>query len=124
MNHPNLPEEQMRRWTPRPPSASRRAEIFSRTAVGADDDLLSPTTARFLRGVFAPVLACAMFSLAVFNHGGNAQPGGQIVWNGSNFIADASHTAQNRWESVTFDWTNGGVFRSSIPFASATNFSH
>ena len=118
----------MRSWTPRRPSASRRAEIFSRAAdISPDADLLSPASAVFLRSVLAPALACVLLTLAVFNHGGDARPAAVAWGGGSNFMADASRTAQNRWEcvsSATFEWTNRGVFRSSMPFTPDTNLTH
>lgn len=116
----------MRLWTPRRPSASQRAKIFSHnTATSPDADLLSPIAATFFRSVLAPTLACVMITLAVFNHSSDSRPS-NVIWAGSNMLAVVESTAQNRWDRVsnaTFDWTNRGAFRSSIPFTSATNFS-
>ncbi len=113
----------MRLWTPRRPSASRKARIFSAaTNFSASAEQISHAPAKIFWGALAPTLACALLTLSVFNHGGDSRPAASaLAWNGSNTVLDASHSAQNHWESVTFDWTNHSVFRSSMRFTPSTN---
>ena len=126
MNEPNLPEELMRGWTPRRPSTSRKRNIFSRAnSFSEPTETLSPASAKFYWGAFAPTMACALLTLLAFHRNGDESPtASALIWSGSNFVADSSHSAQNHWASVTFDWTNHSVFQSSIGFTPTTNLSH
>ena len=123
MNEPNLPEEQMRLWTPRRPSASLKPKIFSSAKNHfAAAETLSPASARFFLGALTPTLACALLTLMMLNHGGDSHStASSLIWNGDRFVADSSHSAQNHWASVTFDWTNHSAFQSSIRFTPSTN---
>ena len=114
----NLPETQLRSWQPRRPSAGLKRRIFS-----AQPD--TPPVAAFL-GWLAPVTACALLTLLVFN-AGNGLPGipaGRgammaMVLSNENYAAyaaDGSQNVQNRLSKVTFDWTNSGASTSSICF--------
>ena len=114
----------MRLWTPRRPSASRKADIFAGAGnySAAEPKNLSPASAKIFWGAFAPTLACALLTLLVFNPGGENRPAiSSLVWSSSNLVADASQSAQNHWDSVTFDWTNHGIFQSSMRFTPTTN---
>jgi len=118
----NLPETQLRSWQPRRPSAGLKRRIFSAQPG-------TPTAAAFL-GWLAPVTACALLTLLVFNPA-NSLPSSStsrgamiaMVLSNQNYAAyapDGSQNVQNRLSSVTLDWTNRGVSTSTIrltPFA-------
>jgi len=114
----NLPETQLRSWQPRRPSAGLKRRIFS-ARPGA------PTTAVFL-GWLAPVTACALLTLLVFNPA-NSLPGSSagrgammgMVMSNQNYAAyasDGSQNVQNRLAGVTFDSTNRGSLPSTLHF--------
>jgi len=118
MKEMNLPETQLRSWRPRRPSAGLKRRIFS-SRPGL------PATAAFL-GWLAPVTACGLLTLLVFNSG-NGLPAGSnnhgtifaMILSNQNYAAyasDGSQNVQNRVSSVTFDWTNSGSSSSSIRF--------
>ena len=126
MKEMNLPETQLRSWQPRHPSAGLKRRIFSaRPGV--------PASTAFL-GWLAPVTACALLTLLVFNSTGSL-PGGSagqealmgMVLSNQNYAAyasDGSQNVQNRLATVTFDWTNSGTSTSSVgftPFARPNN---
>ena len=122
----NLPETQLRSWQPRHPSAGLKRRIFSaRPGV--------PASTAFL-GWLAPVTACALLTLLVFNpgnglHAGPANQGTVLAMMLSNqnyaaYASDGSQNVQNRLATVTFDWTNSGTSTSSVgftPFARPNN---
>src|SRR5208282_2800736 len=118
MKEMNLPETQLRSWQPRRPSAGLKRRIFS-TPPG------TPRTAAFW-GWLAPVTACALLTLLVFNSGNGLPVGSSnhgammaMVLSNQNYAAyapDGSQNVQNRLASVTFDWTNRGSSSSSIRF--------
>ncbi len=114
----NLPETQLRSWQPRRPSAGLKRRIFS-ARPGA------PGNAAFL-GWFAPVTACALFTVLVLNSS-SALPAvsrshgmmmSMILSNQScaAYASDGSQNVQNRLSGVTFDWTNGGASSPSMGF--------
>jgi hypothetical protein len=118
MKEPNLPENQLRGWRPRRPSAGLKERIF-------------PTPAENQAPFWgltrlAPALACLFFVMMAlhFNDGG--------LWSRPRLMPAATNSgdvyggqaAQNHLASVTFDWTNHSNFQSSIPFASKTNSSN
>ena len=118
MKEMNLPETQLRSWQPRRPSAGLKRRIFS-----ARPD--TPAAPAFL-GWLAPVTACALLTLLVFNSTGSL-PGGSagqealmgMVLSNQNYAAYASdgpQMVQNRLASITFDSTNRGSLPSSMGF--------
>ena len=115
-------ETQLRSWQPRRPSAGLKRRIFS-----ARPDV--PTNATFL-GWLAPVTACALLTLLVFNPA-NSLPGSSpargammgMVMSNQNYAAyasDGSQNVQNRLASVTFDSTNRGSLPSTVHFTPFT----
>ena len=122
MKEMNLPEAQLRSWQPRRPSAGLKRRIFS-----ARPD--TPTPAAFL-GWLAPVTACALLTLLVFNSGSGLPVGSNsrgvmmaMVLSNQNYAAyapDGSQNVQNRLAGVTFDWTNRGNSSPSIGFTPFT----
>jgi hypothetical protein len=114
----NLPETQLRSWQPRRPSAGLKRRIFSAQPG-------TPAVAALL-GWLAPVTACAVLTLLVFNPA-NSLPGSSashgvvmaMVLSNQNYAAyasDGSQNVQNRLASATFDWTNRGSSTPSIRF--------
>jgi hypothetical protein len=122
MKEMNLPETQLRSWQPRRPSAGLKRRIFFARPG-------TPTTAAFL-GWLAPVTACALLTLLVFNSGnglpaGSSSHGTMVAMILSNqnyaaYVSDDSQNVQNRLSRVTLDWTNRGVSTSSIGFTPFT----
>jgi hypothetical protein len=111
MKEMNLPETQLRSWQPRRPSAGLKRRIFS-AQTGAQPSAAFP-------GWLAPVTACALLTLLVFNSG-NGLPAGSgshgtmmaMVLSNQNYAAyapDGPQNVQNRLATVTFDWTNHGI---------------
>jgi hypothetical protein len=70
----------------------------------------------------APAAVCLLFALMTLHFGGtgNWRDSGRSVYanftGGSNTIvfSDGAQEQQNHLAGVTFDWTNEGVFQSSI----------
>jgi len=122
MKEMNLPETQLRSWRPHRPSAGLKRRIFSARPG-------TRTPAAFL-GWLAPVTACALLTLLVFNPA-NSLPGSSasrgammgMVLSNQNYAAyasDGSQNVQNRLASVTFDSTNRGSLPSTIRFTPFT----
>ena len=117
-------ETQLRSWRPRRPSAGLKRRILS---FAGEVDV---PTARWLWSCVAPTMACALLTLMAFNHDGDAlgrkQPMALILSNQDNaaYATGGAQTEQNHLAAVTFDWTNRSVFKSSIRFTPATNFSN
>jgi hypothetical protein len=113
----------MRWWTPRRPSASLKRKLFAGGEIfSAPADTLSPASAKLFWGALAPTMACALVTLLVLNHAGESRTSVSArSWSASNPVSDGSHSAQNHWDRVTFDWTNHGVFKSSMGFTPSTN---
>ena len=122
-----LDENQLRGWRPRRASAGLKRKIF-----GAADAAAWPAW-DFSR--LAPAAVCLLFALMTlhFNGGDRREGGGNVYANfsgGSNAVvfSDAAQERENHLATVTFDWTNKGVFQSSIGFhpgsAPATNASN
>jgi hypothetical protein len=118
MKEPNLPENQLRGWRPRRPSAGLKERLFPPPA---------ENQAPFWGLTrLAPALACLFFVMMAlhFNDGG--------LWSRPRLMPSATNSgdiyggqaSQNHLASVTFDWTNHSNFQSSIPFASKTNSSN
>jgi hypothetical protein len=108
----------LRSWQPRRPSAGLKRRIFS-----AEPG--TPTVAALL-GWLAPVTACALLTLLVFNSA-NGLPAGSsshgamiaMVMSNQNYAAyasDGSQNVQNRLSNVTLDWTNRGISTSTVCF--------
>jgi hypothetical protein len=120
-----LNETQLRSWRPRRPAAGLRHRILDLAGGEAD---IPPT--RWLWGGLAPTLACALLTLAAFNHGGeglNPKLATTLILSSQNSAAYATGGAQmpeNHLAAVTFDWTNRSVFKSSIRFTPTTNLSN
>ena len=118
MNEMNLPETQLRSWQPRRPSAGLKRRIFSAPPA-------APTAAAFL-GWLAPVTACVLLTVLVFNSGNGLSVGSAgrqttiaMVLSNQSYAAyasDGSQNVQNHLASVTFDWTNRNASSSSIGF--------
>ena len=110
-------------WTPRRPSASLKRKVFAGAEYFSESaERISPASAKLFWGALAPTMACALLTLLVFNHSGeNRSSVSTLAWSTSNNVSDGSHSAQNHWERVTFDWTNHSVFKSSIGFTPSTN---
>ena len=123
MKELNLPENQLRGWQPRRPSAGLKPRLFR---AAADSPAPSWNWPRL-----APAMACLFFLLmaAHFNGVGLiSQPRlaaamttnqGGVFWGG-----ESGQVSENQMAGVTFDWTNHGNFHSSIAFASKTNSSN
>jgi len=124
MNETNLPEKQLRSWTPRRPSAALKRKLF------AAPETVSPQAVRWYWGALAPTMACVLLTLLTFGQGrdglGRAPLMATTFSNESGAVCavDDSQTAQNHWASVTFDWTNRSDFKSSMRFQPITNFSN
>jgi hypothetical protein len=75
-------------------------------------------------------MACALLTLAAFNHGGeglNPKLATTLILSSQNNAAYATvgaQTPENHLAGVTFDWTNQSVFQSSMRFTPTTNFSN
>ena len=121
MKEMNLPETQLRSWQPRRPSAGLKRRIFS-----APPNRRTPAV---VLGWLAPVTACALLTLLVFNSGNGLPVGANnrgammaMVLSNQSYAAyapDGSQNVQNRLAGVTFDWTNRGASSSSIRFISS-----
>jgi hypothetical protein len=118
MKEMNLPETRLRAWQPRRPSAGLKRRIFS-----ADP---GRSAAAWLVGSLAPVGACALLTLLVFNSGtgfpaGSARHEPMLATVLSNqsyaaYVADGPQSVQNRLFSVILDWTNDGGSTSNLHF--------
>jgi len=75
-------------------------------------------------------MACTLLTLMAFNHEGNGLPPelpvALILSNQDNaaFATGGVQTRQNHLAAVTFGWTNGSVFQSSIRFTPTTNLTN
>jgi hypothetical protein len=128
MKELNLPENQMRGWRPRRPSAGLKQRLFH------DAPAAGPTQASDwfrLAPALAPALACLFVAvMAAHFNGGGLWSGQRLVTagftNGSGvyYDGDGAQTPENHLASVTFDWTNHANFQSSMRFASKTNSSN
>jgi hypothetical protein len=109
MNNLNPLERQLRQWTPRRPSAGLETALFGPAAAPPSAPAL---TLRWL----VPAAACLLLTLTMIQPNGLAPRPGRISANGflaSNqfFCADGG---ENFWNRVTFDWTKGGQFTSTV----------
>ena len=117
-------ETQLRSWRPRRPSAGLKRRILQ---FAAEADV---PTARWLWGCLAPTMTCALLTLMALSHDGDVlgrkQPMALILSNQDSaaYATGGAQTEQNHLAAVTFDWTNRSVFKSSIRFTPATNFSN
>jgi hypothetical protein len=120
-----LNEMPLHSWRPRRPAAGLKRRILSLDGGEAD---IPP--ARWLWGALAPTMACALLTLAAFNHGGeglNPKLATTLILSSQNNAAYATvgaQTPENHLAGVTFDWTNQSVFQSSMRFTPTTNFSN
>lgn len=123
MKELNLPENQLRGWQPRRPSAGLKRRIFE---ASADEQTLSLNWIRLapaMLGLFLVMMA------AHFNSGG-IWPQHRITsasLTNQNYVfydGDSGHVSENHLAGVTFDWTNRSGFQSSIGFAPKTNSSN
>lgn len=117
-------ERQLRSWRPRRPSAGLKRRSL-RFAGEAD-----VPTARWLWSGVAPTMACALLTLMAFHRDGDGlgqKPAMALILSSQNDVAYATggaQTEQNHLATVTFDWTNRSVFKSSIRFTPSTNLSN
>lgn len=117
-------ENQLLFWKPRRPSAGLRGRILA-VASGVE-----VPTARWLWSCVAPTMACALLTLMALNRDGNGLksdiPVGSILDSQDNaaFAAGGVQSKENHLAAVTFGWTNGSVFRSSIRFTPTTNLTN
>jgi hypothetical protein len=108
-----LDENHLRSWRPRRTSAGLRRKLFG----GADS---TPWLVwEFSR--LAPAAVCLLFAMMTLHFGGgNWRDSGRNVYanftGGSNTIvfSDRGQEQENHLANITFDWTNKGVFQSSI----------
>ena len=121
-----MPETQLRCWQPRRPSAGLKRRIFSANPCRS--------AATWFAGSLAPVAACALLTLLVFDSG-TALPGSStghgaviaMILSNQNYAAyasEGSQNEQNRLPVVTFDSTNRSVSASSMcsaPFTKPNN---
>ena len=117
-------EKQLLSWQPRRPSAGLKRRL--RQLASADE----VPNARWLWSALAPTMACTLLTLMALNHG---DPGLTSQWpvalmlsnqNNAAFAADGAQTHENHLAAVTFGWTNGSVFKSSIRFTPTTNLTN
>ena len=117
-------EKQLLSWQPRRPSAGLKRRILA-MASGAE-----VPTARWLWSCVAPTMACALLTLMALNRDGNGLkadiPVGSIMSNQDSaaFAAGGVQSKENHLAALTFGWTNGSVFRSSIRFTPTTNLTN
>jgi hypothetical protein len=123
MKEPNLPENQLRGWHPRRPSAELKERIFHSST---DDHALLLNWTRL-----APAMACVFLVMLMIhlNAGNFWSERSAKSMTATNlglvyYDAEGGQVAQNHLSSVTFDWTNHNGFRSSIGFAPTTNLSN
>ena len=122
-------ENQLRGWRPRQPSAGLKGRIFS----GSNATL--PAT-RWNWHQCAPAMACLLFAMMLFHFNGmggsrESRPALYADFtSGSNSVTFSDHAQEleNHLAGVTFDWTNGSVFKSSMRsrtgFGPSTNLSN
>lgn len=78
----------------------------------------------------APTMACVLLTLIAFNHEGNGlksqMPIATILSNQDNaaYATAGERVGQNHLAAVTFGWTNGSAFRSSMRFTPTTNLTN
>ena len=119
-----LNENQLLAWRPRRASSGLKRRIFR--LAGADE----VPTVRWLWSCLAPTMACTLLTLMALNREGGGLPSPMpialILSNQDNaaFATGGVQTRQNHLAAVTFGWTNGGVFQSSIRFTQTTNLTN
>lgn len=108
-------EEELRSWTPRPPSPAIERRLFGH-------ERLRLGLSRLL-GVLAPTAACLLLTVSVLKQPGAGMLSGTntqtafvaMGLSNQNFAAYLPGSFQpnaNRWD--TFGWTNGGYSNSSM----------
>ena len=114
-------EQQMRSWQPRHVSGLRRHRIFS----------WRPESARSVKWVWSyltPSLACLLLTVMTIQRaedGWGQKTARTVCLTQPSLVAPASEhdlTAQNRWDAVTFDWTNRSAIKTISRFTPSTNF--
>jgi len=114
-------EDQLRSWQPRRPAAGIRRRLFGATT-------RTVSRAVWIFGSLAPATACALLTLSFFSSGNNIagvsphqQPLLAMILSNQNyaaFQATGSQKGENNWALITFDWTKGNNYTSSIvPFS-------
>jgi len=122
MKELNVTEAQLRSWRLRRPAGGLKQNIFHPVAAAATP------SANWWWGALAPAMACGLFTLVAFNHGGDGfGPPSMMALAMSNqsyaaYASGTGQTAQNHIASVTFDWTNHSEIKSIIGFKPTTNF--
>ena len=117
-------ENQLLSWQPRRPSARLKHRIL---AIASGTEV---PTARWLWSCVAPTMACALLTLMALNRDGSGLksdiPVGSIINSQDNaaFAGGGVQSKENHLAAVTFGWTNGSVFRSSIRFTPTTNLTN
>jgi hypothetical protein len=129
MNETNLPEKilpeaLLNSWQPRRPSATLKRRIFLQPTES------STLASRWLWGALTPTMTCLLLTVMMFNSSNSVihqKPLMAMVLSNQNYAfcdENGGQTTQNRWASVTFDWTNHSVFNSSMGFTPTTNSSN
>ena len=119
-----LNENQLLSWRPRQASAALKRRILR---LAKADEL---PTVRWLWSCLAPTMACTLLTLMALDHENIGLPSqlpvALILSNQDNaaFATGGVQTRQNHLAAVTFDWTNGSVFQSSIRFTPTMNLTN
>lgn len=75
-------------------------------------------------------MACALLTLMALDHENDGLKTKASVamvlsnQDSASFAAGSVQTKENHLAAVTFDWTNGSVFRSSVRFTPSTNLTN
>ena len=119
----NATEAQLRSWQPRRPTAGLKQRIFNPVTTATT----TPSANRWW-GALAPAMACVLFTLMAFKHDGDTldtKPVLSMVMSNQSratYVPGGAQTAQNRLDTVTFDWTNRSEIKSIVGFKPTTNF--
>jgi hypothetical protein len=119
----DLTENQLNSWQPRRPASGLKHRLFP----GARQ---TAVTARWLWGALTPTMACLMLTMVMLNSsntGIHPIPALPMILSNVDGVFSADDGIQggeNQLASVTFDWTNHTVFKSSIRFTPTTNLSN
>ena len=111
----------MQLWQPRRPAVSRKLRIFGWRPFPAH-------STRWFWGCVMPSLTCVLLTLLTIvrtedSFGQKTARRAPLTKMGlARLASEQGLTAQNRWDAVTFEWTNRSVIKTIIPFAPSTNF--
>lgn len=140
MSHLHSLETRLRSWTPRPPSASLKAKLFSAAPEATPGGEAEPTTVLALRpwrpqaaawSLLAPVMAVFFVGLFVADRGTVGLVSGTsphllaaavfMEPQYAAYLGESYHTGLNRWGASTFEWTNGQHSQTTSPLNLQTN---